>query len=81
MERSARLLRQIEFQVLCFCFGLVLFNWPLLGMSWLERPQCAFIWLFLLWAILIFLLFLIGRAEVSNTAPVEGSNDQCSIQR
>ncbi|MDR3557708.1 MAG: hypothetical protein P4L55_23370 [Syntrophobacteraceae bacterium] len=81
MERPANLLRQFDFQVLWFFLGLMLLNWPIVDMSWLEQPRSAYIWLFLVWAYLIFVLFLIGRSSIRNNPPLQQGNEPCSTRQ
>lgn len=79
MVRLTNLLRQAEFQVLCFCLGLILFNWHFLSVSFLVQPQYAFIWFFLIWAVAIFALFLISRAvATSKVIPGKDRGYPCS---
>jgi hypothetical protein len=56
------LFRQKDFHVLLFHVCLVLFGWPVVSFHSIERVQAMFIYLFLVWAAVIFLLFLVSRS-------------------
>lgn len=62
LKRSSNLLNQPGVQPLLFCLGFILFNWPFLGIFQLKQPAVMFLYLFLIWAIAILLLFLMGRS-------------------
>jgi hypothetical protein len=62
MKRLGHLLRQPEFQVFLLCLGLVLLNWPFLSIFQGSRPETLFLYLFLVWAIAVVLLFMIARS-------------------
>ena len=61
MKRLRNLLRQSEFHTLLFFFGFALLNWPFLGMFRFKRPEALLAYIYILWAIAIFLLFLVSR--------------------
>lgn len=63
MERFSSLLRQTEFQVLLFFVCLFLFGWPLATSADLKQLEWMFIYLFVAWAIVVLLLFLVSRSR------------------
>jgi hypothetical protein len=79
LRRSSNLLNQPGVQTLLFCLGFVLFNWPFLGIFQLKQPAVLFFYLFLIWAIAILLLFLMGRsysrATFEENKESEGQTD------
>jgi len=62
LKRYSNLLKQPAVQALLFCLGFILFNWPFLGIFQLKQPAVMFLYLFLIWAIAILLLFFMGRS-------------------
>ncbi len=62
MKKFMHLLGEPGIQVLLFCLGMVLLNWPFLGSVGLERPAVIFCYLFGVWIALIAVLFLVTRA-------------------
>ncbi len=68
LKRSSNFLKQPAVQALLFCLGFILFNWPFLGIFQLKQPEVMFLYLFLIWAIAILLLFLLGRSYSSATS-------------
>lgn len=60
MKRLRDLLTQRESHVLAFCFGLLLFSWPLVSASVLDSVTSAFIYLFGCWTLVIVVQFLIS---------------------
>ncbi|MBI4962047.1 MAG: hypothetical protein HY913_02105 [Desulfomonile tiedjei] len=62
MERLRILFRQREFHALLFCGSLVLLSWPLVSFSDVNRLQTMFVYLFLAWAAIVLLLFLVSRS-------------------
>lgn len=63
MERLRGLMRQTEFHVLLFFVCFFLFGWPLATIADLERLEMVFVYLFVTWAIVIVLLFLVSRSQ------------------
>ncbi len=61
MKRIGALFARHEFQVLVFCLSLVLFSWPLVFSSDLDRINSMFVYLFVGWTVIIFLQFLISK--------------------
>jgi hypothetical protein len=72
MGRFKALLRQKDFHVLLFHVCLVLFGWPIVSFDSIERVRAMFVYLFLVWAVVILLLFLVGRS-VAASEPLEDS--------
>jgi len=68
VKRLHALLRQPEFHLLLCFASFILFNGPVIGLF----DQCclgtAFFWLFLLWAMVISVMFWIGRSLARNSA-------------
>ena len=62
MERLRALFQQTEFHVLLFCVSLVLLGWPVVSFSDVNRLQVMFVYLFLAWAAIVILLFLVSRS-------------------
>ena len=62
MERLRALFQQTEFHVLLFCASLVLLGWPLVSFSDVNRLQVMFVYLFIAWAAIVILLFLVSRS-------------------
>lgn len=68
LKRSSNFLKQPAVQALLFCLGFILFNWPFLRIFQLKQPEVMFLYLFLIWAIAILLLFLLGRSYSRATS-------------
>jgi hypothetical protein len=62
MQRLRALFQQTEFHVLLFCVSLVLLGWPVVSFSDVNRLQVMFVYLFLAWAAIVILLFLVSRS-------------------
>jgi hypothetical protein len=62
MERFKNLLKQTEFHVFLFCLSLILFGWPVVNFSDLERLEIRFVYLFLVWGVIILLLYFVGES-------------------
>jgi hypothetical protein len=75
LKRHSNLLKQPAVQTLLFCLGFILFNWPFLGIFQLKQPAVMFIYLFLIWAIAILLLFLMGRSYSRATSEEKGESE------
>lgn len=73
--RLVQLLRQPEFQIFLFCLLFLLLNWPFLAISANSGLTGIFMYLFVLWALSIFLLFLIQRA-LKGEASVKGKDNE-----
>ena len=79
MERLGYLLKQQEFHVLLFVICLVLFGWPVVSYPDIARLKAMFIYLFVSWACIIFVQFLVGRyldvTESPNQVDDEGEQE------
>jgi hypothetical protein len=64
MKRIRVLFSKHEFHILVFCLSLVLFSWPLVSSSGFDRINSMFVYLFVCWAVVIFLQFLISRVLI-----------------
>jgi hypothetical protein len=73
--RGIHLLRQPEFHIFLFCLLFILINWPFLAISTENGLMSSFVYLFLLWAILIILMFLIQRS-LRDKASGEEKDDE-----
>ena len=73
MKRLRNLLRQAEFQTLLFILGFALLNWPFLGIFRSKQPEALLVYLYLLWAIAVFLLFLVSR---TGDEPASRDNEE-----
>lgn len=62
MERLKALFRQTESHILLFLISLVLFSWPVVSYSDVERLKVMFVYLFVAWAVVVGLLFLVSRS-------------------
>ncbi len=45
--------------IVIFCFGLFLFNWPILTIAGRASPLLSYLYLFIAWALIILLAFLL----------------------
>ncbi|HYA14331.1 MAG TPA: hypothetical protein VEF33_08325 [Syntrophales bacterium] len=66
MKKLRKMLRQKEFYIFLACFFANLFNWPFLAVPENYGPSGLFIYLLLVWAIMIALLFFISRSFSEN---------------
>ncbi len=75
MKRIRLLFGKYEFHILVFCLSLVLFSWPLVSTSDFDRIDSMFVYLFVCWAVVIFLQFLISRVLIppSSSQPTDDS--------
>ena len=62
MERLKALLRQTEFHLLLSFVCLIVFGWPVVTFADMRRLEVMFVYLFVVWAIVIFVLFLVSRS-------------------
>lgn len=67
MERFFKIFRQPEFQGLIFAISVLIFNWPLLTFSEISELRSSFVHLFICWALVIIVQFLISRAVISES--------------
>ncbi len=75
MKRITVLFGRYEFHILVFCLTLVLFSWPLVSSSDFDRINAMFVYLFVSWAIVVFLQYLISRVLIrgSSSQPTDES--------
>jgi hypothetical protein len=74
MERFKNLLKQTEFHILLFCVSLVLFGWPVVNFSDMQRLEIRFVYLFMAWGVVILLLYLVGRSLGESASPEENED-------
>jgi hypothetical protein len=67
MERLSNLFKQTDFQIFLFFLSMILFGWPVVHFSDIDRFETMFYYLFGAWAVVIFLLFLISRSVPDQT--------------
>ena len=75
MKPLRDLIGRREFHALVFGLSLVLFSWPLISVSDLERIGSTFVYLFVCWTIVIILQLVISRC-VDSQFPAEGADDR-----
>jgi hypothetical protein len=75
MKRIGALFARHEFQVLVFCLSLVLFSWPLVSSSDLDRISSMFVYLFVGWTVIIFLQFLISKVLTPSSSSKQTDDD------
>lgn len=75
MKRIGALFARYEFQVLVFCLSLVLFSWPLVSSSDLDRITSMFVYLFVGWTVIIFLQFLISKVLTPSSSSKQTDDD------
>ena len=61
MRRILELLQHKGVHLVLLCFSLAAFIVPLVAAPGLRRPEALFVYIYVVWAILIGLLFLISR--------------------
>jgi formate hydrogenlyase subunit 4 len=76
MERIGNLLRQKEFHLLLFFVCVVLFSWPIVSFSDLERLKTMFVYLFVTWALLIPVKFLVSRTLEAGAETKPADSDK-----
>jgi len=69
MEKLKSLLRQKEVHILLFGLCLILFNWPFLTGVYKTSLSYTFLSLFLAWAIIIALLYLLSTSYGPASSP------------
>jgi hypothetical protein len=69
------MLRQVEFHIFLFFLLFMLIDWPFLAISANSGLASVFGYLFLLWALFIFLLFLVQRALARSGSDGEGDDE------
>jgi len=75
MKRIGVLFARHEFQVVVFCLSLVLFSWPLVSSSDLDRINSMFVYLFVGWTVIIFLQFLISKVLTPSSSSKQSDDD------
>ena len=75
MKRIGALFARHEFQVLVFCLSLVLFSWPLVSSSDLDRINSMFVYLFVGWTVIVFLQFLISKVLTPSSSSKQTDDD------
>jgi hypothetical protein len=75
MKRIGALFARHEFQVIVFCLSLVLFSWPLVSSSDLDRINSMFVYLFVGWTVIIFLQFLISKVLTPSSSSKQTDDD------
>lgn len=68
MDKIKSTLRQPEFHIFLFCFGLLLFSYPLFLMSNKAGAAEVLLFLFLPWATVILIMFLMSRSYAMPSA-------------
>jgi len=75
MMKLKQLLRQPEFHLFVFCLLFMLCNWPFLSIAGSHGLMGIFVYLFVVWAALILLLFFIQRS-LRGTASGEDGDEE-----
>ncbi len=75
MNRIKEMIRQREFLYASFCLALVVFCWPLLVASPGMTTARAGTYYFIVWTVIIFLLFLIGKFHDYPTEDGKGDEN------
>jgi hypothetical protein len=68
MKRVKVLFSRNEFHVLVFCLSLILFSWPLVSPADFDRINAMFVYLFVCWAVIIFLQILISKVLIPRSS-------------
>jgi hypothetical protein len=68
MERLRELLRRTEFHGLLFCLSILAFSWPMIKYSSIDQLIRVFKYVFGVWAIIIAVLFMVGRSLASASS-------------
>ncbi len=63
MQKVRNLFKTVGFSVLLFFLAFLFFNWPFLSAVSSGHPHTLFVYLFLVWGIVIFFIFLMGRSS------------------
>ncbi|MBI5249625.1 MAG: hypothetical protein HY912_09030 [Desulfomonile tiedjei] len=74
MERLSSLFKQVGFHIFLFFLSLVLFGWPVVHFSDMNRLEPMFYYLFGAWGVVIFLLFLVSRSVSDQAGSEEDEN-------
>lgn len=78
MKAIQDLLRRKEFYLFLFLISMILFNWPFLSIVAEKQTHVLFFYIFWVWAIIIFLSYLIARSH--QTKASEGGEDNTEAQ-
>ena len=62
MEKIKRVICEKEFHLLLFVLFFISFSWPYLAMPELKHPGLLFYFMFLPWAVLIVILFVLSKS-------------------
>ena len=62
MKHRKKVMSQAAFHLFLFCLGWFLFGWPILTISSGQSAVSFIYYLFICWAIILCLLFLISRS-------------------
>ena len=77
METLRKLLKHPEFSAALLLFCTALFGWPFISIAGPSSPAAMFVYLFIVWAAVIVLLFLLAGAhdepEHSDNQPESGN--------
>jgi uncharacterized membrane protein AbrB (regulator of aidB expression) len=76
MERLSNLFKQTDFQIFLFVLSMILFGWPIVHFSDLDRFETMFYYLFGAWTVVIFLLFMVSRSLSDQTSSEETENQK-----
>ena len=63
METLRKLLKHPEFSAVLLLFCTALFGWPFISIAGPSSPAAMFVYLFIVWAAVIVLLFFLARAH------------------
>ncbi len=62
MKRMYRLFSQPDFHLFAFLAGFLALNWPFLGIFEGKGPEALIVYLYVVWALAIVLLFCVARS-------------------
>ncbi|MCI4626681.1 MAG: hypothetical protein L3V56_12065 [Candidatus Magnetoovum sp. WYHC-5] len=66
MTKIKRLFRQSGFTAVLLIICYILFNWQYIGISETGHGYTTYSYLFIVWGIVIFLMFLVSRANYTG---------------
>lgn len=81
MQSVRRLFQKKEFHLFLFFVSMVLFNWPFLNIVAERQSYLFFIYIFSVWAVIIFLSCLIARSYPFTTSDNHRDDNQTAVQR
>jgi len=76
MTRLRQLLRQPEFHIFLCCLLFILINWPFLSIYAKKGLMSLFVYLFVLWALFIVLLFIVHGILTRPDSDESGDEDR-----